>query len=258
MGKFLLVFGLAVSVQGYAADGDGIVNFAKGHSKIDREHKCSESSSTSKKEPCCERGPRGREGPRGPQGFQGPRGPAGATGPTFEINNVIEAIRGDEYTVTEASPYIPFISPIINPDSGVTVTIPGAMTLSESVFGSGNFDTINLPIESSDTFYLVTYFVSRLGGDQSIFSLELNGLPLPYTRLSLPDTTFDEEGLFSQSGNTSVIVNPANTAGTLRVMGLVNYPVFVTGLFLNIPNSEEGIQGPAAYITVVKLNNNAP
>lgn len=215
--------------------------------------KSSCSTSTSEK---CKRGPqghrgcRGEDGPRGPQGcrgsagrpgFQGQQGPTGPTGPTFEINDFIEATTGATLDL-QGNSYIPF-SPINYPTTGIAA-LGGSMTLVESVPLSGNFDTITLPVEASDTLYLVTYGVSMGQESFAVFQLELNGLALPYTNLG---NNFNASEMFSQ---TSVIRNPANTAGTLRLLAIHPF-----GGYLISPPVEGST---SAYITVLKLNNNIP
>src|SRR5262249_32525807 len=97
-------------------------------------------------------GPTGREGPRGPTGPTGSTGPAG---PTFEINDVLDATQTATIVMgNQPSLLVPF-NPIIYPLTGLDA--PGGMTLIQSAPGSGFFDTITLPAELQDTYYLVTY-----------------------------------------------------------------------------------------------------
>ncbi len=194
------------------------------------------------------RGPKGPRGPRGPKGHNGHHGRAGATGPTgatgatgaagstgatgatgsVSITSVIEAT-----TLSTAFPAIPpqtvgagsyvaFSSPISSccPSNGVPPT--GGMSLVESIFGSGAFDTILLPTESTDTYYLVGYGVaptyvtdSTSGTDIIAFGLELNaaGFSLPYTVVGVTPNN-----AFQLISSTAILVNPANTvSGTIRI-----------------------------------------
>lgn len=214
------------------------------HLFVARKSSCTSSSSDH-----CKRGPRGRQGPRGPQGFngdngrnglQGVQGPTGATGPTFEINDYIEATNGGIATV-EPFAYIPFNSPIVYPTNGIDA--PNGMTLVESVPSSGIFDTITLPIESTNTIYLVTFGISVSVENINVFQLELNGTALPYTSLG-----FNGIPGIMQS-QTSIVVNPANVAGTLRISATASFEY-------SIQPPTEG--SSSAFITVLKLNNNAP
>ncbi len=195
--------------------------------------------------PCCPRGPTGVTGPTGPI-TPGPTGPTGPVGTFFEINDVIEATLHTDGLELVANQLVPFTSPIVNPTNGLNVPFPGGMELVESVPASGIFDTINLPIETAATLYLVTFGItlsptSGEGSNFGDFLLVLNGTNLPYTVLSLdtPSTLFS---------NTTIISNPANTAGTLSLLSLSA----VTDI------SDPSDLGLAAYISVVKLNNNSP
>lgn len=175
-------------------------------------------------------------------GHTGPLGPAGPPGPSsFEINEALKVT--SQVTDLVGDSLIPFSSPIVLPTSGIDV---GSMTLVESVPASGNFDTITLPIENFDTYYLVTYGVAistELGDSAAEFQLVVNGASLPYTILGI-DTS--ARGVFVT--RTSIVINPANTAGTLSLFAIT---------------SDAAIEPPtpnsfSAIINVVKLNNNAP
>lgn len=177
---------------------------------------------------------------RGPRGDRGARGHKGRPGAVFEINDVIEVTTQETLDIGNA--LIPFSKPIDYPTNGIDV--PGGMALIESVLLSGIFDTITLPIESTDTFYQVSYGVSVAYEEDPLnadFQLVLNGTALPYTTIGVSD-------LPSSVDHTSVIMNPANTFGTLSLLSLSEQTTIT-------PASENSF---SAYMTVVKLNNNAP
>jgi hypothetical protein len=187
-------------------------------------------------------GSKGDRGHRGPQGERGRRGPQGPVGPAFEINDLIEVTSVDTSTIGLG--YIPFTSPITYATNGVTSG--GGMALVESVPASGIFDTISLPLEPTDTYYSVTFGVSLASGtpnSSGTFQLVLNGVFLPYTTLGVGVST-----PLTVISKTSIIVNPANTVGTLRLLSSD------AGTTLALPSAS----GFSAYMTVVKLNSNAP
>ncbi len=190
----------------------------------------------------CPRGPTGATGPAGPAGPTGATGP-GFDGQQFEINDIIVATSNLPETLI-ANSLISFTSPIVTPVNGIDVPAVGGLSLVESVSASGIFDTITLPVESTDTFYLVTYSVRLAGDTVGRFSLVLNGVTLPYT--SFGGTTFFSNTY--QFSRTSLIMNPANVAGTLSVISLED---------LTVLSSVEVI-GISASIAVVKLNSNGP
>lgn len=188
------------------------------------------------------RGQRGRTGPNGSNGLNGltgAQGATGATGPAFEINDFLEATNSTTFTLTDLVTYVPFTSPIVYPVNGIVG--PG-LTLVESVPLSGNFDTVTLPAESTDTLYLVTFGVSLAVESFGVFELELNGAPLPYTNIGVQSSN-------QMMSQTNIIRNPANTIGTLRVLAIAEFDVVFT------PPLEGS---SSAYITVLKLNNNGP
>jgi hypothetical protein len=184
----------------------------------------------------------GKRGSRGPKGRQGRRGPEGRPGETFEINDIIEVSMGANISLA-ATQLIPFANPIVYPTNGVDLPQPGGMTLVESVAASGNFDTITLPAETTDTYYLVSYGASSGVQRSSDFQLVLNGVPLPYTTL-----TIGRSALRVLLSKTSVIINPANTAGTLSLRTVAASTII-------IPTSSSDV---SAYMNVIKLNNNKP
>jgi hypothetical protein len=184
----------------------------------------------------CPPGPRGCKGPKGKKGARGEKGRKGPTSEPLIINDVIEVTTRSE-ALLDPNALIAF-NPIINSVNGLTASLPGGLSLVESVPFSGNFDTITLPIEPRDTFYSVSYGVS-ISENSGDFQLVLNGTPLVYTTLSV----IPFQVLISQ---TSVIRNPANTAGTLSLISLDEN----TLLF---PPTEISF---SAYITVIKLNQN--
>lgn len=260
--KFYLLAAIAASLQlgvpSLEATDVALNNLVENHLQTKRRAHCS--SSTIKE--CQEvvrgpRGPRGCKGSQGPRGhrgrpgrtgpngangmngFTGAQGATGATGPAFEINDFLEATNSTEFTATGLVAYIPFTSPIIYPTNGIVG--PG-LTLVESVPLSGNFDTITLPAEESDTLYLVTFGASVGIESFGILELELNGTALPYTNLGIQDNN-------QMMSQTNIIRNPANTLGTLRVLVLADFDLTFT------PPLEGS---SSAYITVLKLNNNGP
>jgi hypothetical protein len=185
--------------------------------------------------PVCPLGPRGDDGKKGSRGSRGSRGP---TGPSLEINDFIEVTTTLESDI--AAGLISF-TPISFPFTGIQAGVPGGLSLVESVVGSGAFNTITLPSEPVDTFYLVAYGFSISDDFSGDFQLVLNGVALPYTDLGIASGTATDLTLLDR---TSIIVNPANTAGTLSVTTL-------SEVFL-VPPLEGGFSG---YMTVVKLSN---
>lgn len=257
--KYYLLAAIAASFQlttlNLAATDLPVSGFEAGNYLLSKKAACS-SSSAEKSErgpqgPKGLRGSQGAEGPRGLHGcrgskgwngFQGQQGLTGPTGPTFEINDFIEATTAATLSVLGPITYVPF-TPIVYPTTGITA-LNGAMTLVESVPLSGNFDTITLPFESVDTLYLVTYGASLGSESSGFFELELNGALLPYTNFAID---FRAARMLSQ---TSVVRNPANTAGILRFAFLQ-----ILGDTVISPPVEGS---SSAYITVLKLNNNTP
>ena len=139
---------------------------------------------------------------------------------------------------------MPFTGPIVYGVNGVDRPADGGMALVQGTLG--DYNTITLPVERSDTLYLVTYGVSladvAIGEtNKADFQLYLNGLALPYTNLS-DETRYANK----MATRTSLIVNPAGLEGILRVFS-------VEGLATIEPVTDVGY---TAYITVVKLNNN--
>ncbi len=191
--------------------------------------------------PACPRGPTGVTGPAGATGPTGPTGAAGG-GLPFEINDILEVTSTLDLTFDDPA-LVTFESPIVTPTNGIDIPSAGGMTLVESVPASGNFDTITLPFETSDTFYLVSFGTSQSVESQGDFGLVLNGVQLPYTILTVGFNT--PQALISK---TSVIVNPANIAGTLNLSILSAFTTLSPPPNTNI----------SAYVSVVKLNNNAP
>ncbi len=220
-----------------------------------------------------QRGPQGTKGSKGERGYRGMTGATGCTGCTgctganggASIANVIEATSISS-TIPQIAPqtvlanrYVSFSSPIAQSVNGVDS--PGGMTLIESTFGSGNFDTILLPAETSDMYYLVGYGVaptfitnSTTGTEIISFGLELNssGSSLPYTVVGVTSNN-----AFQLISKTSIVVNPANTLGTLRIRNesinvvLTPFPQS-SSMDMNI-NSLSGVR---AFINVTQLNNN--
>ena len=198
------------------------------------------------------RGKTGDPGSRGSKGERGPRGNRGPMGPTYEINNVIQVTTQNTITLGDptmaSNQLVPYDNPVVDPINGLEV--PGGMTLVESVPGSGFFDTITLPTEDRDTYYLVSYGITygidelSRSGD---FQLVLNGETLPYSSLSLD---FDPDSApHFQFSQTSVIVNPAHTRnGTLSLRALGASTTIFSATQITA----------SSYMTVVKLNRNGP
>lgn len=185
--------------------------------------------------PVCPIGPAGETGNKGRNGRKGPRGP---TGSSLEINDFLEASTTAELDFIGGE-FISFTAPISYSVNGIQASIHGGMALVESVPLSGNFDTITLPIEKEPTLYMVTHAVSLEDFTSGDFQVVLNGTPLPYTDLGIRQTTGN--ALLSR---TSVILNPANTPGTINIL-------VISGTIL-----EAAIDGGiTAYVTVLKLNN---
>lgn len=197
----------------------------KHHNK--KHHKSSSSSSHS-----CKR--------KGDTGSRGERGPLGSSGSPFEIKDVIKVT--SQVAGTVGSTFIPFSNPISYPTNGIDQPASGGMTLVESVPTSGKFDTIILPLENADTFYLVTYGISTASPDPTMdFQLVLNGTILPYTTLGVD--VYSAQAL----SRTSIIMNPANVEGRLSFLAVT-------------PNAaiEPATPGSfSAFLNIVKLNNNA-
>lgn len=199
--------------------------------------------------PACPRGPKGPRGSKGERGERGRKGPVSAP---FAIVDVIEVTTRTDALIDPGT-LIAF-DPIINSVNGLTVALPGGLALVESVSGSGNFDTITLPAEPRDTLYSVSYGASINSNNVELqatgdFQLVLNGTALVYTTLGLNPGyifVFDDPNDSVMVSQTSVIRNPANTAGTLSLMSLD----------VNTPLSPVTDLGFSAYMTVIKLNQN--
>lgn len=187
------------------------------------------SSSSSSSSYCCKKGKKGRTGKVGRQGDSG----------RADINDIIEVTT--QVTNGVGGSLISFSNPITYPVNGIDRPLIGGMTLEESVPVSGNFDIITLPIEKKDTFYLVTYGASVGIESSGEFQLVLNGTPLPYTTIGI---SFDEP--HTMKSRTSVVINPANTAGTLSLLAASEFTTID-------PATEDSF---SAYMTVVKLNSN--
>lgn len=235
MRKLLLLGILAPFLQtNLAADG----SFDGKHHNKDCKEEC---------EPTCQTTcPRGPQGDRGDRGNRGPRGPTGIPGIPLGIDNYIEVTSTAEQTT---GGFISF-SPIATPATGIRSPLLNGISLTESVIGSGILDTITLPVLNEDADYLVSYGVSQAnldnGGagialvpDLGSYQLFLNGTLLPYTEFS-----FRASLMFIEK--TSVVRNPANTAGILRFYSSAS------DYFLTPPTSN----GFSASMTVVKLNQN--
>jgi len=189
-------------------------------------------------------GPRGRRGERGKEGgtgLTGPAGPAGLPGPSYEINDVIEVSTNASVSFV-AGAFVSFANPIVYPTNGLDISFDG-LDLVEAIPMSGDFNVITLPVKPKDTYYMVTYGVSLANFRSADFQLFLNGFPLPYTTFTVGTSAVHV--LWSK---TSVIVNPANTAGRLSLQSLR-----ITAI--TPPNSNSDV---SAYMNVVKLNNNIP
>jgi|GEM_PF-3148575 len=189
-------------------------------------------------------GRKGEPGPRGPQGSSGPTGPQGPAGPLFDINDILEVTSLNATNIGLG--YIPFTSPVAYPISGIVSPVVGGLALVESVPMSGVFDTIALPLEPANTYYSVTYGVSVAAGNPAVsgnFQLVLNGVFLPYTNLAAGNNS-----PLTVISKTSIISNPANTPGTLRVLSMD------AGTTLALPSAA----GFSVYMTVIKLNSNSP
>lgn len=161
-------------------------------------------------DPNCPPGPRGHKGKRGKRGPTGSRGERGETTP-FGIFDVLEATSTTTGPIAQNS-FIPF-DPIIDGQTGLIGIPIGGISLL-------NPTTISLPIEPVDTIYSVSYGVSTGFVDIALigegdFQLVLNGQQLPYTTLSIAGN--NEQAMFTK---TSVIVNPANTQGTLGLLSI--------------------------------------
>ncbi|MBA3706489.1 MAG: hypothetical protein H0W84_11520, partial [Bacteroidetes bacterium] len=83
------------------------------------------------------------------------------------------------------------------------------------------------------------------------FQLQLDGILLPYTDLTVPNTNLPIGQPFNPANllvsKTSIVSSPSNIAGTLRIVN-VNAD--------NITLFSPSALGLSAYISVVKLNSN--
>jgi|GEM_PF-2345128 len=193
----------------------------------------------------CKKGDKGDKGDRGNRGRRGQDGCTGCPGTDQLLPQISRAIdvTSDFEQFLPANSLVSFSSPILTPDNGVNTPSVNGMTLVESIPASGNFDTILLPAEEAPTIYLVTFGLT-VGGAISEFNfagqfqLLLNGVPLPYTTISILDSNFFVD-------NTAIVINPASALpGTLSIVSLLeNTPLQ--------PNP-----GFSATMSVVKLNNN--
>ncbi len=215
-------------------------------------------------------GATGLTGPTGPTGHTGATGPTGAPGvPALEINTFFEATSTQSATfgLEGTSFYIPFDASHSTSSAVDGDTDREGIFLSESMIGTGLFDTVNLPLENSTlpTYYLVIYQVSirHSGPETTIFGLELNGNSLgQHTYLTLPHltTSSSEVHQVAQASNTSVVVNPPGVAGKLRIQHVAGGSQIPVETFAsqveNTVSGEGSFIGSSAHITVVKLNNN--
>lgn len=179
--------------------------------------------------------PEGQKGKKGDKGRRGRRGDRGRTGRSLEINDYLEVTKTG-VVFLDAGAYVSFSPPSFALNG---IDLPNGLELIESVPGSGSFDQIRLPSEPVATFYAVTHGFCVGIESSGDFSLELNGTNLPYTNVAI-NASYPEL-LFSR---TSVIVNPPNTIGRLKVL-------LQTNSVIRPP--EDGLF--SGYLTIVKLNN---
>lgn len=214
-------------------------------------------------------GLRGATGATGPTGFTGPTGatgstgatgftgPTGITGPTgAEISEAIDAVGGT--TGAFGALIFPNNYLVLYPPPGLNV---GAMTIGSSGKTPGFDDQINIPAQSTDTLYLVSFGITSdiESGTLSLntpfkFVLEMTLSvgptveELDYTLTIVPHIDFssnDNLGLAGITTRTTVVSVPANNSAAIGVKN-------VSGVTVDL----EGIGTVTNYISVVKLNSN--